>query len=99
MRTLRVFYGTLSFAIAYLVGSFLWSVLIFDKLYHPTDYVIFFIDFIPFFGKNGFVDGQYGETYASGINPIILYSIWLFFVVGIYLLSIFIYKLFDKLKK
>ena len=81
---------------SYVIFSLLWSVLIYDKLFHQTDYIIFFLDFLPFGVHNGFVDKQYGETYVNGITPTILYAIWGLFVLGIFFLSFVIFKFLKK---
>jgi len=85
-------YLFLCFLPSYLVVSFLWSVLIHNNLFHQTDYVIFFLDFLPFGIHNGFVDKQFGETYANGIAPTALYAVWGLFVLGIFILSIAFFK-------
>ena len=85
-------YIFLCFLPSYLIFSFLWSVFIYDKLFHQTDYIIFFLDFLPFGVHNGFVDKQFGETYANGVTPMMLYSIWGLFVLGIFILSFAMFR-------
>jgi hypothetical protein len=76
----------------YLVVTFLWSFIINDNLYHQTDNLIFFIDFIPFIGRHGFVEQQYGETYAAWVSPTLLYSLWSIVSVLIIIISLFFFQ-------
>ena len=81
------------------VGSLfngLWSCLMWDRLYHSTDY---FIDFTPFWPiTKNVIDAAWGDDHGQllGVSLLQLNCVWLLFAVGAWSATIFLYRLVSR---
>jgi len=80
------------------VGSLfngLWSSLVFNRLYHSTDYIF---DFVPFWPISSIaVDTPWGDGHGQlFISLFRLKFVWLLFAVGTWAVTIFLYQIIRR---
>jgi hypothetical protein len=81
-----------SLSLSYFIWSFIWSVLIQDKLYHCIDPIIFFVDFIPPFIH----ENTQNDYYVDGVTGERLILIWFSFIFAIFLTTSCIFLTFKN---